>query len=486
MKNRFLLALLLFAGLLMALLPAGATDSPTAWPQVTLTLSKPTLSVGDTQTLSWTITGGDNGPYYPDWIIWSCVSEGSYYDTPHSLWPTDVSSSQEQAVEGKCHVSLRIRDADRNVRFYYSEQFTVTGTTAIAPLEVSVSLDKTSVTVGTPIKATVQLKGGLPPYRIRGSWQTTDNIGQPSEMMYYSDAEFEGVQSTYKPTFGEKLRFYVSATDACGQWDEAMVADVPITDVPHLTITQSLQINGLEVTPDPCALGSPLKASWQVVGGEAPYTVSGRWFIEKGYDDHEWFSAVIENDSSTFTPTYGDEGRFELTVTDARGRQMSRSAYFYLEGRPTEKEMSVAIQIDKSVRIGAPVTAGWQIAGGKPPYTVTGTWNIDVPGIVGYVETPAEIQDDTSSFSPDRGVKGFLFLNIRDASGRNKMVATPEFLIIRPGDANGNQAVDLDDLILMLDHVLGLGKVKDFTNANMNNNGSIDLNDLLLLIDRLL
>ena len=485
---RFSLCLLVVS-LLLGLHPAQATtpEPDSAAPTVAFAIARASLAVGDTQRVSWTVSGGNAGPYKVEHVWWYAMdAEDVELGVVHYALSADASSATHKYLQGaKGDMEIRLRDAKGAVHYARSAEYAITGQAQVTPLEISVTLDKPSVALGQPITATLSISGGLEPYKLTwGSWRTDDN-GHAQQ----DQAAFTGMASVFTPVVGQKGFFSAEVVDAAGQMN-GVFASFGITGSSETT---PLAVKNLSLSPSTVAIGSPITASWTIEGGTGPYEVTGRWNIRLGYDHQEWFEATInDQSSSSFTPTYGSEGSFELRVKDAKGQINDTGwAFFFITGSPTQDSLSVDLKLSKpSTTIGSPITASWTTTGGAAVQSVTGFWNVDVPGSLAYAQIPADVTDNaSSSFAPTEGVKGFLFLNFKTTDGRNKTVKSPEFTILpKPsllGDADRNGKVDIPDLESVLRYILSDVEPASFSNADVNGDGRIDVKDLAEIIGRI-
>ena len=57
-------------------------------------------------------------------------------------------------------------------------------------------------------------------------------------------------------------------------------------------------------------------------------------------------------------------------------------------------------------------------------------------------------------------------------------------LVSVPGDVDGDRNVDIDDLLILIDHFWETSTAPNWNpNADINRDGKIDLDDLILLVD---
>ncbi|MHC1786578.1 MAG: transglutaminase domain-containing protein [Christensenellales bacterium] len=192
--------------------------------------------------------------------------------------------------------------------------------------------------------------------------------------------------------------------------------------------------------------GGSLQASWSISGGKEPYAVKeAGWVLYQDGADAGTSPALIEGNTSTFSPRFGTSGRFFLLINDATGATKYETADFTITGSPSP--LSASVTLADSVAVNSPITASWEISGGVAPYTVD-YCGFSLLGVrIRYVDGEAageynyrlwegevQPQGNTATLQPAYGNRGQFILKLSDQTGKIlafeetfEITGTPEY-----------------------------------------------------------
>ena len=386
---------------------------------------KSSVQVGDTITATWTVYGG-KAPYTVVEAVWTVEDAGSD-DSQYSPTVSDNSSTFRPTFGQRGYFDLEITDADGRTRSARSDNyFTITGSSIVAPLSGNVNLNKSSVQVGEAITVSWDVWGGKEPYSISVfCWITEENR---DERELFS-LEPIGNQVVFAPGIGKEGQFDISVTDAEGRTFSLTSESFAITGAATAAPLEATVI----FDKTSVAKGAPIKASWTVTGGTAPYEVRGSWYIKEAYSDSEEYYAPIKvvGNTATLTPTRGVSGSLFLAIEDSLGRTVyPESESFSITGTSQVDPLNAIISLDKSsVGVGGLITANWTVSGGRDARVSGAYWYLtDASGMEYRLEAQVS-QGNTSKLWPQFGSSGVLVIDLRDADGRSATFESNQFTI---------------------------------------------------------
>ncbi len=145
---------------------------------ISIVLDKDELTVGETVTAHYEITGG-NGDYRRIELSWYQLIPGNdvfaYMQGTNKEQDTSISAigdySFMPSVEGKIRFNIIVNDSNNMSKLAQSKIIDVTGSTNPLPINVIVSLDREEICLGETITAHYEISGGNEDYkRIELSW----------------------------------------------------------------------------------------------------------------------------------------------------------------------------------------------------------------------------------------------------------------------------------------------------------------------------
>lgn len=193
------------------------------------------------------------------------------------------------------------------------------------------------------------------------------------------------------------------------------------------------------------AVGEAIIGNWNITGGSPPYQSTCTWSIREGEIWH-----VIQGEhelkvpTSSFKPGFGEQGRLEIWVRDAAGKEFYDRQYHDITGGVATDPLELKLEADKNqvtAGQGEQIEATWSATGGTSPYTyhyVVYYFNSD--GSQSYIPYEIVTGDTSLRFEPLVGVKGRLSVEAWDNLGR-KTSQDWEFTIKGGKDLEPLQAV---------------------------------------------
>ena len=211
------------------------------------------------------------------------------------------------------------------------------------------------------------------------------------------------------------------------------IETAPMMMMMSMTATDELTLN-LSLDCPTVEVGQPIKVSWEISGGTAPYSMYYLWVINE--PNGNYYSIGQGNDSSsssssTIVPFGGETGQFEIMVTDANGISKGlRSDIFTITGGTNPLTYSIEVDATEVIK-GQPITGNWSVTGITAPYTIEYYWQIiDADGssypLGRNFSAPAS---GSATLVPQSGVKGYLLVDIKDANGIAIFIQSAEFVI---------------------------------------------------------
>ncbi len=202
---------------------------------------------------------------------------------------------------------------------------------------------------------------------------------------------------------------------------------MPLALGEELTVT-------LDLDRETVKTGQPITANWTIAGGQSPYIINANWWVEEADGNGE---AYMVPDSSSgqavLIPETGVTGSFLMDVTDVNGKCKWIWKDFTITGAPALLDGTITLDAD-SVAAGSPITARWNITGGKEPYIVSGFWTIDeING--SYYSEPAHIIDASATYAFDFPGTGTFFLDVQDAREKVARFSSAEFTVFQGADS---------------------------------------------------
>ncbi len=125
---------------------------------------------------------------------------------------------------------------------------------------------------------------------------------------------------------------------------------------------------------------------------------------------------------------------------------------------------------------------------------LSGVWKYDVYACYGEAAAPFRVAEDVTESECDvriyQGIVHGFFVVATDSAGNREQKFAPEVTIpigsLR-GDANGDGAVNISDVMLMVSNILGdYGVMYIFENADINGDGEVNISDVTGVVDMIL
>ncbi|MGI6726500.1 MAG: Ig-like domain-containing protein [Christensenellales bacterium] len=153
-----------------------------------------------------------------------------------------------------------------------------------------------------------------------------------------------------------------------------------------------------------------------------------------------------------------------------------------------------AVTFDKNtVKTGEPVTATWNLSGGVPPYSVSAySWYVREEGSGTKIleKSGGAAAVGSLSFTPTKGEALMLELDLRDSADQIFSYSSdwipisgggsPDTAV--KGDANGDNLVDIRDLVSIINYIVSGIQPKSTEGADANGDGDVDIRDLVWVI----
>ena len=156
--------------------------------------------------------------------------------------------------------------------------------------------------------------------------------------------------------------------------------------------------------------------------------------------------------------------------------------------------LSGQLILDKTqMNLGDTVTARWEMSGGKAPYDVD-YWNWTLRSAGSQVDggISGSMKSEEYSFTPALGDSCQFMIELKDADGRSFSMYSGDVAILqsegipkptKTGDANNDGAIDIMDLVSIIDYIVSDTPSSSMANADANGDGLVDIMDLVWIID---
>ena len=375
---------------------------------------------------------------------------------------------------------------------------------------------KVAVDKGESITGSWSATGGVPPYTYDYEWVISSSDGY--ELIEKSDQNSVDEKDTIKPLWGETGTLQVLVKDRVGQ-TVLRKATFGITGAPVEPLDLQLTLE------DSVSLGETIIGSCKISDGSAPYKYTYRWYIRIEGASEDILASInrdVPEAEDVFIPGFGDTGKLSVQVIDAAGRRGKAEASFDIEGNATEGPLQLHIFLNNdSTAIGEEIEGSWYAVGGTPPYRYAYYWYIYDEFIDESHHSGANMEvavgesySNVYRFVPSRGSKGEMLVSVWDSLDNQvyhkmffditeKVEPTPttaptETPTPTPtaeptatpvptlkGDANGDSAIDILDLVSIIDYIVSNTDPVSPANADANGDGSIDILDLVWIIDKI-
>lgn len=476
------------------------TPTPTSMPTPTITpiqfsidilLDRNVTNVANGESVTATaVTQGGDAPYQLtyDWTIF----EGSsvVFQTGHT---SSSFITPKFGDRGKVAVSAQ----DSNGQLAYAEaEFTITGSPK--PLRFLLSYNKSTVDInkGEYIKLFLEEENAVEPFYYNGSFFITENDIEryDSSINLLSSGE-----TSFTPGYGSSGRFSIYLADGIGRSISKQV-EFDITggiDAEPFTLDVELSKSVVDIDKH-----ESITASVNAKGGTPPYRYRYNWTVSEGGQDYSSLDWCYESkeSSTSFMPIYGESGNITVAAEDSLGRKTHVQKNFSISGG--NGPLKLVLSLDKQsldIGTGETITATMDVSGGIPPYRYWFTWYTTEDVEEESSQSAYEISESTNSFNPTSGNNGRLYASVRDSTDRGtskealflvfgslpEPTPTPVPSQTPKGDANGDNAIDILDLVSIIDCIVSNTTPASPTNADANSDGTVDILDFVWIIDQI-
>lgn len=415
-------------------------------PKVQFTLDKQEAAIGEPITVTWVITGGDNPPYtYNQWNSGWIVFDGEENQRQFVYGNVSGNSNTWTPAFGtRAYFSLSLLDADGHTPLnpadnsaihFDSKEIPIKNGKVVAPLQVSVSLDKDNVNVNEAITATVQANGGEPPYTFKYRWIVMDQIPGPYTLV--KEEETSSTNSVLRPAFSVQGGLTVTVRDSVGR-SEYEMADFTITG------------------------GQTVDQKAEQVVAECKAKASG------AYAQAKWLHDYL-NKTADYDHTYTHYHASGVLMLGTGVCNSYAEAYQMLLNKAGITSRLVSGTADG---VGGWGDHAWNLVllGGNW-YHVDVTWN-ESWGHEYFLRSDSRMSTDHRWKTADYPAAPYDW-------GKAPAVTA------LPGDANNDQTVDIRDLVSVIDHIVSGTQCKNMVNADANGDEAVDIRDLVWIIEKI-
>ncbi len=325
------------------------------------------------------------------------------------------------------------------------------------------------------------------------------------------EVESWGNTISFTPTKGVKGELWIAY--------EGKVCEDPATWIMYgeskeFSITGTPEANKLyvdiQLSTTSVPVNQPITANVSIKGGVPPYRSKLEW--RYSIDDVLFFldsrSVVKSGSAVSDTQTFprGTNGDISVTVTDSKGNSFYDSGWFEIIGSDYERFLLKDAKLAKD-RLKAGETQAVTItltdSGGIPPFEYRVLWHyggLSSPEneIIDYF-TSADRSHTFTRVVP-RWALGESYVSVvaTDAVGLEvgpfvSDIDNPSFRVLMndspqesiSGDANGDDTLDILDLVAIIDYIVSGTPSASMDNADANGDGTVDILDLVWIIDRI-
>ena len=321
-------------------------------------LDKTSVANGSAINANWTASGG-TAPYSYSLIWHSRTSAGVVTDVYEDTTATTSTFVPLSGTSGS--VDLCVTDSVGRSAWFKSNSFTITNAPGPVTLTCGIALDKTTLSIGSTITATLTPNNGRAPYSYITCWEIKEADGNVIEVW----GESATPKSTLAPLAGVSGKLKVTLNDAMGRTAQFESKEFAITGAQALEpLTCPITLNKATV-----AVGSAITGAWAASGGTSPYTYATTWVVTELNGETQTTYASGATGTSEFTPTLGSWGYLSVAVRDALGRTKTfQSDPFTVTGATQAQALACTITLSKqTVAVNNPVTATFAITAGTEP-----------------------------------------------------------------------------------------------------------------------
>lgn len=315
----------------------GSTDTFS----VVLKSNKTSMEVGQTATLSATVTNGTAPIKYK----FESAASGSTSFTTVQAESTSSSCSYTPSAAGT--YTLRVTAKDNSGKTAVSNV-----TISVSPkLSVSLSISSNTLTLGGSITFTAQSSGGTSPYTFSFS------IMEPGSSSYTTLTEFSSLK-TYSYTPKNAGTYQVRVSCKGGN-------DVTAYNTAGFVVNAPALVNSSTISTTNITLGNSATVTGKASGGVSPYTYA---YYYKNSSSSSWttVSAFSSKTSAVIKPTAAGTYTVKVTVKDSAGTTTDKTFSLIVTNVTPLTNLSTVSAT--SIAAGNTVTVSGKATGGTSPY----------------------------------------------------------------------------------------------------------------------
>ena len=328
---------------------------------ISITYNKPSVSLGEEITATYSITGGSGKYNFLD-CAWQEFFGGSWALQPSKSFNSSTGSLQYVPNKGtKVRLFISMMDSDGRSKTMFGDEITVIGATEeVEPISIAISYNKSSVNLGEEITATYSITGGNGKYeQIAYYWSEYYNGQWNNNPINYLTSS--SGTTNYTPAKGSKVRLWIQAKDTDGRSADFLSSEIPVIYEPiniFITYDRSTVKYGEEIT-----------ASYSITGGDGNYEQLGYYWSE--YVAGTWTTHPASKFSSTsgtisYTPVEGSKVRLSFSTKDDN---INIKIIDDSEILVVYEPITISIAYDKAyINKGEDITASYSVTGGNTNY----------------------------------------------------------------------------------------------------------------------
>jgi hypothetical protein len=487
------------AVLMLLPMPSNKMQAAAPLSVVNVNVSTTSLTVGEAVTLTWEVTGGR-----PPYNSIAHFNAQMYIDLEESAFDGSRGRATLRIQPGmKRDITFCINVSDRqpdNHLSLESDQLGISITNHdgwTASGETLVTLNAASVNAGQPITATIYKEydtgaGDYMPYTYQWYIDYGDGygfvpVGRPVRV---SGSRYATTTSYTPPAYGKQGYLRVVAEEYWGSGENPPTHTVysdtfGISRDGTKALAVSLTRRYKYVTS-----GLPQLLDWKITGGTAPYKLQyqlfGRLTGEEFHPISERVTGYQEKEgtdsaSLIVSKYWGPHCEGVLTVTDAKGVSRSMTTDYF----------GVIESVIPDVTQGdGQVTLSWW----SPPLSSdTAVYSYEDGK---YVRLANDFGQEASYTVKGltNGKTYHFMIRVFDIELQTWSALDSSFLVSatprKPGaplhgDANGDDVIDIRDLVSVIEFIVNGTKAKSMVNADANQDKVVDIRDLVWIIERI-
>lgn len=484
MKATRSLSLLLLLSLLLGLATPALAQLPPIDPyrfNVTVTFSPESVVAGQEFTVTVTVDTLLAGKlsYHCEWYD----PNGDFYGEFGEAFVGEAVIEERLPYSGEWMLKTTVTLENLLVPHPYKEEKTME-VLPVQSLRAGVDVDPKFTVQGEDVTATVDVKGGVPPYTYEYTWAFVEDM-----------APFASAPSTKENQNKQKLPTGLTKGKTC-------LVEVKVTDSsdPAKSVTASKTLSvyyyGLSlILKDSYRAGETLQVTIAPLGGTPPYQYEAGLLIGDG---KAWYRHHLGNHTGEIITlshklTYGQKGYLEVTSIDANGEKSRNYAVFTITESPPAADwlqMTDYKADNDKPREGETLTITAQAKGGTLPYRIRVTYyDLSSDKLLGTAEA-AGLEASFTVPMPNAAALG-IEAAVFDKVGRIAVLPFSVTLTVTPhprlaGDANGDGSVDLKDMMQIVNYIKTGTFCTFMRNADADEKDGVDIKDLAYIVNLLI